>query len=541
MRLKTFLTVLTLLGAWSVQAQCNLSASSDTVSACTGDTVYITASGADTYLWSHDTTLSCQQCDSVFAIVTDTSTYILLQGNSTVIQPAVNGNFSSGNTGFLSNYTFNATSIWNEGTYAVGPNPNAVHPNFGSWGDHTTGSGNYMLVNGSTTANKILWRQIVALPPGVQVTMKWWMLTFVTPAGSLQLKLFGSNVGNPAYTPASSGVWGQASRTFTVPASGSATLNLITVGSAGAGNDFGIDDISFEYSCTEYDTIYIVPKQESQIALSSQESFFCDSTCMLIENYWDTLDVLDYQWVLNGPQSSDTVLGGAFVEWCAQDVGSYNGYVISTSLSGCTDSLALSPFEIGATRKIDSLNVSSLEGYWLNGTYVIDPNYPDLDWSVLLNQGQWGMDSLVLFAGNSPFHIEFVDSIPQWILGTTSAVPSGPSTMCAVLYTSRGCVDSVCLPIAFLPSAEIPNVFTPNEDGVNDLLEIQTTNADEVAFYVYNRWGKLVYSNSSSVVSWDGTSNGQPVAEGVYYYTAEVTNAYSLKPEVYSGSIHLFR
>ena len=148
---------------------------------------------------------------------------------------ATNGNFSSGNSGFLTAYTYNATSIVPTGTYAIGPNPSAVHPSFGSWGDHTSGTGNYMLVNGSTVGNTILWRQIVSFPPGVQVTVKWWMLTFATPPASLQLKLAGSNIGNPVSTPNSTGSWSQAVRTFTVPSSGSATINLVTLSSAATG------------------------------------------------------------------------------------------------------------------------------------------------------------------------------------------------------------------------------------------------------------------------------------------------------------------
>ncbi|MDG1186294.1 MAG: hypothetical protein P8N04_04630, partial [Schleiferiaceae bacterium] len=247
----------------------------DSLTACVGDTIFLNASGADEYEWFHDASLSCDTCSAPYIILTDTSTYVVVKGTSSFSQMATNGNFSSGNTGFLTAYTYNATSIWNEGTYAVGPNPNAVHPNFSSWGDHTTGSGNYMLVNGSTGGNKILWRQIVSFPPGVQVTMRWWMLTFVTPAGSLQLKLAGTNIGNAASTPNSTGIWAQTTRTFTVPASGSATINLVTTSAALSGNDFGVDDISFQYDCESYDTVWIAPKSDAQILIDSTSLFAC--------------------------------------------------------------------------------------------------------------------------------------------------------------------------------------------------------------------------------------------------------------------------
>ena len=299
MNLRAHISVAFLLCISFSYAQCNVAVGQDSLTACVGDTIFLNASGADEYEWFHDASLSCDTCSAPYIILTDTSTYVVVKGTSSFSQMATNGNFSSGNTGFLTAYTYNATSIWNEGTYAVGPNPNAVHPNFSSWGDHTTGTGNYMLVNGSTGGNKILWRQIVSFPPGVQVTMRWWMLTFVTPAGSLQLKLAGTNIGNAASTPNSTGIWAQTTRTFTVPASGSATINLVTTSAALSGNDFGVDDISFQYDCESYDTVWIAPKSDAQILIDSTSLFACDSLCFTLDNALDSLGLLSYQWVLS--------------------------------------------------------------------------------------------------------------------------------------------------------------------------------------------------------------------------------------------------
>ncbi|MCC6701042.1 MAG: gliding motility-associated C-terminal domain-containing protein [Fluviicola sp.] len=59
----------------------------------------------------------------------------------------------------------------------------------------------------------------------------------------------------------------------------------------------------------------------------------------------------------------------------------------------------------------------------------------------------------------------------------------------------------------------IPNVFTPNGDGVNDEYRIDST--DNISlFQIINRWGNVVYSWSSGVLNWDG----KDVSEGVYFY-----------------------
>ncbi|MGQ0829919.1 MAG: gliding motility-associated C-terminal domain-containing protein [Bacteroidota bacterium] len=68
----------------------------------------------------------------------------------------------------------------------------------------------------------------------------------------------------------------------------------------------------------------------------------------------------------------------------------------------------------------------------------------------------------------------------------------------------------------------IPNVFTPNGDGANDVFEITTKNIKELEIKIYNRWGLLVWNSSPSGRlggAWDGkTTAGAECADGVYYY-----------------------
>lgn len=74
----------------------------------------------------------------------------------------------------------------------------------------------------------------------------------------------------------------------------------------------------------------------------------------------------------------------------------------------------------------------------------------------------------------------------------------------------------------------IPNVFTPNQDGVNDVWQFNLGIGNTLkSLHIYNRWGNLVASRTSVTklthVSWDGyTTSGEPCSEGVYYYTLEV-------------------
>jgi gliding motility-associated-like protein len=522
----------------ALNAQCTVAVGQDSLTACVGDTIFLSASGSNEYLWSHDASLSCDTCASPYIILSDTSTYVLVKGTSQISQMATNGNFSSGNTGFLTAYTYNATSIWNEGTYAVGPNPSAVHPNFGSWGDHTTGTGNYMLVNGSTGGNKILWRQIVSFPPGVQVTVKWWMLTFVTPPGSLQLKLAGTNIGNPVSTPNSTGSWSQATRTFTVPASGSATINLVTTSAALSGNDFGIDDISYHYNCESYDTVWIAPKSDAQILLDSTSLFACDSLCFTMDNALDSLGLLSYQWVL----SDGTIDTSSTFTHCLVDSGNYSGYLLTSSSEGCTDSVALPSMRVGYTRRIDSLVIAN-DGSGYSGMVQVLNTDETIGINVYYESvNSNSLDSIFVSAGSQSWSNGAITGSHLMTGWGPVVLNPEPQTICAYLYTADGCVDSLCQEVAFYPTMTVPNFFTPNGDMVNDRLDILSDNADELHQRIYNRWGELVYESYLPDESWDGTFNGAPVAAGVYFLEIEVSNAYSQEREiVVRHAVHVMR
>ncbi len=85
-----------------------------------------------------------------------------------------------------------------------------------------------------------------------------------------------------------------------------------------------------------------------------------------------------------------------------------------------------------------------------------------------------------------------------------------------------------------------PNVFTPNNDGVNDIFEVTASNGGTVSLKVFSRAGVLIFSIEAKRCRWDGYSSaGQQMANGVYYYTAEVKGA---SPKITKcGFVHLYR
>jgi gliding motility-associated-like protein len=64
----------------------------------------------------------------------------------------------------------------------------------------------------------------------------------------------------------------------------------------------------------------------------------------------------------------------------------------------------------------------------------------------------------------------------------------------------------------------IPNVFTPNGDGSNDIYFVSSKGLTEFNMTIVNRWGNVVFESNDSQIGWDGTSNGMKCSDGVYFY-----------------------
>ena len=104
------------------------------------------------------------------------------------------------------------------------------------------------------------------------------------------------------------------------------------------------------------------------------------------------------------------------------------------------------------------------------------------------------------------------------------------------------CVES-CL------QYELPNAFTPSNDGMNDLFTPRPGYrfVSRVDFYAFNRWGNEVFQTEDPLINWDGidSKSGKALPEDVYYYTCKVYEqtlggTAQLQKEL-SGYIHLIR
>jgi len=88
----------------------------------------------------------------------------------------------------------------------------------------------------------------------------------------------------------------------------------------------------------------------------------------------------------------------------------------------------------------------------------------------------------------------------------------------------------------------VPNIFSPNDDGDNDVFNAFSNVAETMTIQIFDRWGGLVYEESGSRLSgWDGTWRGKPVVVGVYTYLLQVKPFFESTYQKFSGTITVIR
>jgi gliding motility-associated-like protein len=136
-------------------------------------------------------------------------------------------------------------------------------------------------------------------------------------------------------------------------------------------------------------------------------------------------------------------------------------------------------------------------------------------------------DALVV----SPSYVwDFGDSTTLSILEnpTHTYLSGGYTTITLVAFSdeTKLCSDTFAYTVLIYPPAQIivPNVITPNGDGLNDVFEVQDEGIDVFNCIIYNRWGTEVYRFDELDNKWDGRNySGTPMPEGTYFYMIEAT------------------
>jgi gliding motility-associated-like protein len=113
-----------------------------------------------------------------------------------------------------------------------------------------------------------------------------------------------------------------------------------------------------------------------------------------------------------------------------------------------------------------------------------------------------------------------------------------------LVYNEAGCYDSAYIRVKVfetVPSVFVPNAFTPNGDGRNDLLRPIAAGMQRIDhFQVFNRWGQMVFSTNVNEHGWDGTIAGKQQGPGAYVWVIKAVD-YTGAQYTQRGTVLLIR
>lgn len=128
----------------------------------------------------------------------------------------------------------------------------------------------------------------------------------------------------------------------------------------------------------------------------------------------------------------------------------------------------------------------------------------------------------------------------------TTASPNETTTYILTVTDINGCVSTDTVTVYVLEfdcdesTVYLPNAFTPNDDGENDLFRLRTTNAATMHLMVYNRWGEKVFETRNQSVGWDGKYLERESDPGVFGYYLEV-DCFNGVNYIQKGNVTLIR
>ena len=162
-----------------------------------------------------------------------------------------NGDFSDGNLDFESDYVYvsetGSRALWDAGKFAIGTSPSNYHEGFINHGDHTTGDGNMLIVNGSINNEQYVWKKRFAVKKGVTYEFSAWFISVSTnsPLDKTMIEYNINGVANQGQYDKSENGWERYFWRYTASETGNIEVKIRTMSSDAGGNDFAIDDIHF--------------------------------------------------------------------------------------------------------------------------------------------------------------------------------------------------------------------------------------------------------------------------------------------------------
>jgi gliding motility-associated-like protein len=253
---------------------------------------------------------------------------------------------------------------------------------------------------------------------------------------------------------------------------------------------------SYEGACAEIDSVVVLVSELNATITAPQ--LFCEPTesATLVVTNLEPTQTLTYSW-----SPALAIIGGTASDPMVEvDPNIASDFSVTiTNEDGCTDVLTT------------TVTVIDLEG--------------DLSISATPDTIFFGNESQLLVEGCDSCTYDWSpsDDLDADDVSDPVALPDEPGLQTyTVVVEDRGCVETleVDLFVRGLFCTEefifLPDAFTPNGDGMNDVLFVRSNNVIEMELMIYNRWGERVFMTRDINVGWDGTYKGEALPPDVY-------------------------
>ncbi len=188
--------------------------------------------------------------------------------------------------------------------------------------------------------------------------------------------------------------------------------------------------------------------------------------------------------------------------------------------------------------------------------YILQPEEPEIsikgnkivkynsEFKYYIEASDTGFDSIYWYKNDSLICTGNCD--------TVTIKPENDFNLCAQMFFDSLCQKETCIDVRIDRDFEIyvPNIFTPDFDGINDYFNIKSTNGLDVhvkTLKIFNRWGELLYENNDFIVGsesgnlgWNGIFRGKKALPGVYVYYIEIVDDSGEISKLY-GDVTLIR
>ncbi len=120
-------------------------------------------------------------------------------------------------------------------------------------------------------------------------------------------------------------------------------------------------------------------------------------------------------------------------------------------------------------------------------------------------------------------------------------IDTGHYEVCLMAFNDPTCADTICKFVEVRDEfiIYVPNTFTPDGDEYNNEFKpvISLVDLQNYDFFIFNRWGELIFESHDLDYGWDGTYNGKSVQEGVYTWKIGLKSLYTDEHRIYTGHV----